>query len=99
MITVRSIPPFLEITCEPDETYGYVQCESSIAGLFFIRYKHGESEANIWVLGDEKKGTWSEKTYNLYDLVPKETCKAFPVKETVRRILPTKNDWEAANNN
>ena len=51
MITSKKVPPFIEITCEPDDEYQYFQCESSVAGLFFMRDKDGK--ANICIIEND----------------------------------------------
>ena len=96
MITTKKVPPFIQITCEPDDEYQYIQCESSVAGLFFMRNKNGK--VNIFTVENDK-GVWSENTYNLSDMNPTETCWDFVVTEKTVRLLPTKDAFEAKDNN
>ena len=113
MITTKKVPPFIQITCEPDDEYQYIQCESSVAGLFFMRNKNGK--VNIFTVENDK-GVWNENTDNLSDMNPNlflfvqfskegakihlsETCWAFVVTEKTVRLLPTKEAFEAKDNN
>ncbi len=96
MITTKKVPPFIQITCEPDDEYQYIQCESSVAGLFFMRNKNGE--VNIFTVENDK-GVWSENTYNLSDMNPTKTCHISVVTEKTVRLLPSKEVFEAKDNN
>lgn len=96
MISTRKLPPFIEVTCEPDEEYQYLQCESSVAGLFFVRVKDGK--ANIFTVQNDE-GAWSENTYNISDMRPTDTCNISVVEELVVRLLPSKEAYEASKYN
>jgi hypothetical protein len=94
MITTKKAYPYVEVTCEPDDEYEYWKCESTVAGLFFIRDKDGLS--NIWVAGDDGEGIWGEKAYDSSKMKPEESCSISRVTETVTRTLPMKKALEAA---
>ena len=96
MISTRKLPPFIEVTCEPDDEYQYLKCESSVAGLFFVRVKDGK--ANIFTV-QNGEGVWSENTYNISDMRPTDTCDISVVEEYTVRLLPNKEMHEASKYN
>jgi len=96
MITTKRVPPFIEVTCEPDDEYQYMRCESSVAGLFFLRHKNGK--ANIFTV-QNNQGVWSDSTYDLSDMKAQDTCDTFIVEEKTVRLLPTKEAFEASKYN
>ena len=96
MITSKRVPPFVEVTCEPDGEYQYFKCESSVAGLFFMRGKDGK--ANICII-ENNNVKWSENTYNLSDMNPTHTCHISVVTEKTTTLLPTKEVFDARENN
>jgi hypothetical protein len=94
MITVKRIPPYVEVTCEPDDEYEYLKCESNVSGLFLIRCKNGQG--NIWIIEGDGNGIWSEESYDLSKMNPAATCEVSKVIETETWMLPSKSQYESA---
>jgi len=96
MITTKKAYPYIEITCEPDDEYQYIRCDSSAAGLFFIRHRLRSRQCNIWIFKDGE-GRWGEDI--LFDLETAEvsaTCKMSRVTEPVTITLPTREVYESS---
>ena len=96
MITTKKIPPLVEITVTPDNEYEYLRCDSSVAGLFFIRHKDGLG--NIWVYKNDK-GTWGDTSFKISEMRDTHTCTTSVVTEQIVVSLPTKKDYEASKYN
>lgn len=86
-----------KIVCEPDEEYTYLRCNSSVAGLFYVRVNK-ENMGNIFCYNDGVF-SWSEQAFNMSEMKNKETCKITIVENKISDLLPTKEQYYAARNN
>jgi hypothetical protein len=95
MIITKKVPPFIEVTCEPDDEYKYLKCESSIVGLFFLRVK--DKKANLFVVQNDI-GVWGDDL-DMSDFRPNTTCDVTEVTKKIKITLPTKAVYDNIGNN
>ena len=97
MITVTDCGPLgIKITCEPDDEYEYIRCDSSLAGLFYLR--HRDNVAHVFYIKD-KKGYWSEDSFPYDQMRNKDSCKITKVTEKISDIKLTKEQYNSIANN
>lgn len=98
MITTKDHGPFgIEIICEPDDEYEYFRCDSSLAGLFYLRHKDGL--VNIFFVKSDGSGYWSEESFEYSKMKNRDTCIITRVTERISDTKLTKAQYDAIRNN